>query len=196
MIWVLSPEKDHVFMPKRLESTVFLIAGILSTCLCCASHGDGTSDGGSSAGLSRESQEEMAMSLDAKAQREVTDLHRFFEDWFQGRSGAEISRLEVALASDFEMITPGGEVVIRAPLIDRLQAAFGAWKGSGKKIEIRALQGLPMAEGWVLIRYEEWHLEEQGEAIGRLSTAVFRTEANAPNGVEWVRLHETWLPTE
>ncbi|MFX0092506.1 MAG: hypothetical protein ACFFBD_12150 [Candidatus Hodarchaeota archaeon] len=40
--------------------------------------------------------------------------------------------------------------------------------------------------------YEEWQ-EIDGQTIARLSTALFRKCFDAPNGVEWLHAHETWL---
>ena len=44
-----------------------------------------------------------------------------------------------------------------------------------------------------LLRYQEWQ-ERDGRSTGRLSSAVFRDRHDAPNAVEWLHLHETWLP--
>ena len=91
------------------------------------------------------------------------------------------------------MVTPAGKIIEKGPLLESLRSAFGAWRSHPKSIEIRELHTLPMADAWILVRYEEWHLPEHGEAVGRLSTAIFRSSSDADLGVEWVRLHETWL---
>jgi hypothetical protein len=136
------------------------------------------------------------MDLEEQSRNEVIALHQFFEDWFVGREGTDYSRLDSALAADFEMVTPGGAVVTRGPLVEQLRGAFGRWKDSPQKIEIREIAGLTLGGGWTLVRYEEWHLPEEGEAVGRVSTAIFRSREDAPRGVEWVRLHETWIPSD
>jgi hypothetical protein len=44
-----------------------------------------------------------------------------------------------------------------------------------------------------LVTYEEWqHLS--GTASGRISSAWFRARSDTPHGVEWLHVHETWLP--
>ena len=172
-------------LSKRLGLAAALIVATSTPCR-----------GGESVAVSSEPEEAGMMNLEAKARSEVMALHQFFEDWFLGLAGTEYSRLETALAADFEMVTPGGIVVTRGPLIEQLRGALGSWRASPKKIEIRDISSLYLAGGWILVRYEEWHLPEQGEAVGRLSTAVFRSTSAAPLGVEWVRLQETWLPAD
>ena len=140
--------------------------------------------------------EEGAMDLQGRAQLEVIDLHQFFEDWFLDRENADFSRVERALAADFEMITPAGQIVERAAVLESLKGALGRWNNSPEKIEIRKISPLLLAGGWILVRYEEWHLPSLGEPEGRISTASFRSNSEAPLGLEWVRLHETWLPAE
>lgn len=40
-------------------------------------------------------------------------------------------------------------------------------------------------------RYEEWQTTPDGEN-GRVSTVVFRVDADTPGGLSWVNVHETW----
>lgn len=46
-----------------------------------------------------------------------------------------------------------------------------------------------------LLTYQEWQ-RWGDEETGRQSSVLFRERASAPNGVEWVHLHETWLSGE
>lgn len=52
----------------------------------------------------------------------------------------------------------------------------------------RRFEGV-MAEGFT---YEEWQDTGQGER-GRISSVLFRRRERAPNGVEWLHVHETWI---
>ena len=46
-----------------------------------------------------------------------------------------------------------------------------------------------------LATYEEWQ-EIDGKINARLSTVLLRAKADAPNGVEWLHVHETWRQKE
>jgi len=131
---------------------------------------------------------------DAPAIDEVVALHRFFEAWFRGdlpTTDAAFARLDEALDPEFEMVGPGGTVTGRAPLLDGLRAMHGAHPAMSIRVErARISTSTPDV---VILRYEEWQTR-QGETRGRLSTVVFRDDADAPHGLVWVHLHEVWLP--
>lgn len=127
---------------------------------------------------------------------EVIELHAFFQSWFRGdllESPQGFARFEEAIAEDFKMITPGGVLCPRPNLVEGLLAAHG--KQSATKIWIENTSTSPLAEGLWLTTYEEWQ-GGPGEERGRLSSAIFRTNPKAPNGIEWVHLHEVWLPAK
>jgi len=116
---------------------------------------------------------------------EIEELHRFFERWLSGDED-DFSRCDRALARDFTMVAPGGEVRTRDALVRGLLDAQGKRPVS---IRIRNFEMFELAPELALARYEEWHGDQ-----GRVSTALFRVRGNAPNGIEWVTVHETWLP--
>lgn len=116
---------------------------------------------------------------------EIEELHRFFERWLRGDED-DFSRCERALARDFTMVGPGGEVRSRDALVQGLLDAQGKRPVS---IRIRNFEVVQLAPEFAWARYEEWHGDR-----GRVSTALFRACENAPNGIEWVTVHETWLP--
>lgn len=132
--------------------------------------------------------------------QEIKDLHTFFERWFRGEApnNAEtFQRVRAVLDPGFALISPGGAMAAREPLLDRLRQAHGQFSGPNAALRIhvenfrcRAVEG-----GHWLAVYEEWH-ERGDEQRGRLSTALLRAEAAAPNGVVWVHVHETWLPED
>jgi hypothetical protein len=41
--------------------------------------------------------------------------------------------------------------------------------------------------------YEEWQAAD-ANLTGRISTAVLTPKSDMPNGLQWMHLHETWLP--
>ena len=44
-----------------------------------------------------------------------------------------------------------------------------------------------------VLSYQEWQ-ELPDRTVVRISTVLFRESESAPGGVEWVHLHEGWLP--
>lgn len=124
---------------------------------------------------------------------EITGLHEFFVEWFDGSvPREELSRLERALAPEFEMVTPEGERVDRGALVDGLAESYGRTEGEAFDIDVREVEAIELLEDHAVIRYEEWQLTDEGES-GRVSTGLFRAAADAPEGVVWVTLHETAL---
>ena len=122
---------------------------------------------------------------------EIAGLHEFFVEWFTGRAdGPSPSRLEDALAPEFEMVTPTGERVDREALADGIAESRGRHAGESFDIDVREVETVALLEDHAVVRYEEWQSTAVGEA-GRVSTALFRAEGAAPEGVVWVTLQET-----
>ncbi|MCG8456718.1 MAG: DUF4440 domain-containing protein [Holophagales bacterium] len=145
---------------------------------------------------------------EARVVKEIEELHRFFEGWFLGilpDTDEAFARFADALDGDFMIVSPSGRATERAALLEALRGAHGAW-GSGDgaseagagggRIWIENVRIRHLAGDLVVATYEEWQ-QKGGEARarGRLSTVVFRREGNAPGGLAWLHVHETWLPS-
>lgn len=124
---------------------------------------------------------------------EIESLHDFFVDWFTGQADGEaIQRLEGALAADFEMVTPAGVRREYAAVVDGIEAAHASYDPDAFGIEIRDVEMRYAGEETALVRYEEWQDTPDGET-GRVSTVLFEDAPDAPGGVVWLDLQETWL---
>lgn len=131
---------------------------------------------------------------------EVIDLHRFFEDWFGGycENSEEVfaERLLSRMHKDFNIILPGGMMIFGAHFWPEFRKLYGS--NPDFHISIRAVEQKPLAGGPVyLVTYQEWQrnaLQSKPQDNGRLSSAVFVDDADAPNGIKWFHVHETWLP--
>jgi len=137
-------------------------------------------------------------SMDERCRAEVEQLHAFFVGWLGGTIESDpgtFSRLDDVLAVEFEMISPDGELITREQMKAGLMPAYGVHAGLTRPFRIRITDyhGRSLSRDLHLATYEEWQLID-GETRGRLSTAVFRNRKGTPNGVEWVHLHETWMP--
>jgi hypothetical protein len=128
-------------------------------------------------------------------EEEILGLHRFFERWFSGAADLEdLARLSGVLSERFLMVTPEGETLDRRSLVAALHQRHGCYAQPRRafRIAIRDIRERFRSGGHCLVTYEEWQ-EVDGHARGRVSSALFRERSDAPHGVEWIHLHETWL---
>ena len=142
-----------------------------------------------------DSHEEMTMEV--RYQTEINELHRFFQHWFNGElpdNDESFSRFSDVMATGFEIVSPNGRWTDRESLIAALRNSYGQWENEGGpgKIWIERYRLMHTEGPLAMVTYEEWQ-EVGGESRGRLSTALFRLRDGAPNGVEWLHVHETWL---
>ncbi|MBT5875955.1 MAG: DUF4440 domain-containing protein [Candidatus Latescibacteria bacterium] len=124
---------------------------------------------------------------------EIVELHQFFEDWFNGNipdTAQEFQRMDVVMDASFVIVMPDGKRVDRDPLLELLKKSHG--KRAGIRIWIENVRVLVSEGGIVIAEYEEWQ-EENSETTSRVSTVVFREKEETPNGLSWVRVHETWF---
>lgn len=135
--------------------------------------------------------------MDERCRREIRQLHRFFVDWFTGslpNDASTFARLERALAEGFQMISPHGLRLDKPELLKRLRSAHGAHADDTFDIEIRNIDVRHMLGPLCLLTYEEWQQRGDDPPNGRLSSVLFQDVEDAPNGVEWLHVHEVWLP--
>jgi hypothetical protein len=124
-------------------------------------------------------------------EREVEGLHAFFESRFTGQGG-EMDRARRALGADFEVVTTAGELQSRETILSGIESAEGTY-APGFAIEIRNVEVVDRTDDRCLVRYEE-HQSGGEEDTARVSTALFGPDPDAPEGVRWIHLQETWLP--
>jgi hypothetical protein len=134
------------------------------------------------------------LDLFSACENEVNDLHDFFVNWM----GASVDREDViferftgTLSDGFTLISPSGEITERDALVPELEASYASRPEF--KIWIKNCQCKFVSDNHCLITYEEWQ-DIGGAGSSRLSTALFARRDNTPNGVEWLHVHETWLP--
>ena len=131
--------------------------------------------------------------LEERCRAEIVELHEFLEQW----SNAELpptdeafARFGDVIAPSFLIIDPDGERAGRQPIVEAIRAAHGRWREAPGRIRIDNFRLHHEAGGLALATYEEWH--DLGESRGRLSSVLFGPNAKAPNGLEWLHLHEVW----
>ncbi|MEM9562830.1 MAG: DUF4440 domain-containing protein [Actinomycetota bacterium] len=126
---------------------------------------------------------------------EIDELHEFFQMYFLG--GVDVSaldRVEVALHTDFTFVGPHGDEAERQAVIDRIAAGHG----HTSELTISTTEHALVHHGGdvVVARYVEGHHLADGQANRRLSTVVFLVDPDGPNGLRWLRVHETFIESE
>lgn len=138
--------------------------------------------------------------LEERCEAEVVELHEWIEQW----SNAELpltdeafARFGDVIATSFLIVDPDGTTSAQTPILEALRKAHGRWEPAHYpiRIDIRNFRLLHSSGEHALAMYEEWHESEIGKLkVGRLSTVLFGPSATAPNGLEWLHLHESWVP--
>lgn len=136
------------------------------------------------------------MALSDRCRREVVDLHEFFEGWLGGSlpdDAGTFARVESALAGEFEITAPSGETMDGDAIRSSLRESHGVHAGEAFAIRIEAVRPRFSPGDHCLLTYQE-HQTVGDRETARKSTALFRAAPDAPNGVEWCHLQETWTP--
>ncbi len=131
-----------------------------------------------------------------QCRNEVDQLHMFFVDWFTGaaeNTDENFARAADVIAPDFVLISPRGDIHDRDEILALIRSAHGSRDAEAFKIWIEDFEARFVDGPFCLATYCEWQ-EVEGDKTCRKSTVLFRTHGGAPNHVEWVHLHETWLP--
>ena len=126
--------------------------------------------------------------LAAAATHEIEALHVHFVELFTGRT-ADLTRCSRAFSSDFAMVTPAGIRLERAAILGGLAAARAA---DDFRIVIAEIRPVWEDGNSALLQYVEQQYRD-GQTTRRLSAALFEAAPDAPCGVIWRYLHETWM---
>jgi hypothetical protein len=136
------------------------------------------------------------MKLELLLQREIEELHHFFQEWFAGvipQTEEHFVRVTAVLDPHFTLVGPDGRLNNYATVIGWLRAGCGSRPGFRLWTEQITLRH---QEGELLLATYEEGQAVNGKLNRRLSSVLFRRRAGAPNGLEWLHVHETWLPVE
>ncbi len=124
------------------------------------------------------------------ARVEVARLHAAFEAWFRATEPGEVdgfASIEGSLAKDFRMVTPDGQILERSELLERLRAARGK---RDIAIRTRLVEALRIDGEHMLAVYEEQQVEDEATSTV-VSTALLAFSPDGPDGILWLRVHET-----
>ncbi|MEM7034645.1 MAG: hypothetical protein AAF629_34205 [Chloroflexota bacterium] len=130
---------------------------------------------------------------------EIEDLHKFFVDWFCAtlpQTKEAFHRFSGVMAAEMHMTTPDGQKLSNEQLIKDLWQAYGHrhMQRDYFRIWIENIQIQSESSTDATVSYEEWQqIDDKGTQTRRQSSVLFRRRKDTPNGLEWVKVHETWL---
>lgn len=133
------------------------------------------------------------MDCEQRCRDEVRELHDFFAAWFRGDlpdTDAAFERFAGVMAPSFQIVTPGGVALDRDPILDAVRKRRGS--SADFDIEIRNHVHRFTIGDITVVTYEEVQRDDGVERV-RFSSAVLQSKPGAPQGVEWLHLHETWI---
>ncbi|MEM7566199.1 MAG: hypothetical protein AAF321_03110 [Pseudomonadota bacterium] len=135
----------------------------------------------------------MDASLVDKAAREIVERHDAFVAWFTGQGDdALIETMLRCFAPSMVMIGPDGVTIPHGPLMEGLRGERGR-REPEFAITVDSVEPLWTSPDTVLMTYIERQFH-QGQHTARRSTTLMLRDDDAPNGVVWAHVHETWLP--
>jgi hypothetical protein len=123
---------------------------------------------------------------------EIVQLHYFFQEWFRGEIPATetvFCRFSEVLHQDFIIISPSGKLNTKAETLSGVKSRYG--KLMDISIWIENVQLRYQDEKMALVTYEEWQTTGE-KTTARISSITFLKENQAPNGLHWFHLQETW----
>lgn len=133
------------------------------------------------------------------AQKEILDLHAFFVKWFRGeveKTEANFAHLRLRFLPQFVIYFPSGYICSLEDFLTMVYNNHSGRKPVGEAYNIFIDQFLvrwkSVDEQTVLCTYEERQIVKDVEEYIRLSSAWFIRDNNAPNGVQWLHIHESW----
>ncbi len=128
-----------------------------------------------------------------RCRREIVELHQFFEDWLSGKVPKDkktFARFTDATALSMNLVSTDGQIFGHAQLVDWIYNAHGSEPGFALWVE--AIEPRGAFDSVALLTYEEWQDRTTGRTV-RQSTVLFEKDQNAPNGVRWLHVHETYM---
>ena len=125
--------------------------------------------------------------------RECVGLHEFFLAWLRPHNGTKLdpSRFERAFDPEFRLVGPDGGVRDRAAIVGWLHD-LKEGRGADFRMEVSDFRAVWQQGDAILLEYVETQYL-QGKTTQRQSTALLKRASDAPAGMVWVHLQETWL---
>lgn len=131
---------------------------------------------------------------DGSAKREVIEFNVFLEMWLCGHipdNGKNYQRVMEVIDNGATMVYPWGKESSLKESLDLVRQKHGLMSGKNFMTWIDNIEEKKLAEGVYLVTWESWEKFNGGEHKGYYATAILLSKEKTPNGVQWLRVHET-----
>ncbi|BBN20033.1 sucrose-6-phosphatase [Marchantia polymorpha subsp. ruderalis] len=129
------------------------------------------------------------------ATREIVDVNTALVMWVNGdipNTDAAHNRILGVMAEDGTMVYPWGEERLLRKSVVSYKSKHGLKKDSKVQVWMDCIKEQKLADNIILVSWQSWQQSTSGEnRKGNFATAILRTKMGTPNGLEWVRVHET-----
>lgn len=124
-------------------------------------------------------------------EKEIKDLHQFFEDYLSGKVDATIlTPFTTVLDDNFTIVGDNGAIMNRDDIVTYVRDGYNQRPDFSIWTENVALKH--HVNGILVATYEEWQGNE-GVTTSRTSTVLFKEDATMRNGLIWLHVHESGL---
>lgn len=133
---------------------------------------------------------------DGTAKREVIEFNLFLEMWLNGHiqnNDKTYQRVMGVIAKGATMVYPWGKESNLKEALDLIREKHGLMKEKAFMTWIDNIEEKKLAEGVYLVTWESWEKFNGGEHKGHYATAILVSKEKTPNGLEWLRVHETTM---
>lgn len=133
------------------------------------------------------------MDIQARCRKEVAELHEFFQQWFKGDlpdTDEAFERFPSVINESFHIVSPSGRITPAEQIIPAVRSAHN----SGEILIWIDNHTHMMTLGDVaLVTFEESQSRDDDTRV-LFSSALLREKEGTLNGLEWLHVHETWMP--
>jgi len=119
---------------------------------------------------------------------EITDLHRFFEQWFRGEGERTIEEFTDRLDDAFTIVDPTGHSHTKQQIAHLVESRRG-----GYDVTITTSDAHLNIDTAVMVGTYREHHRFKNESTSRLATVVMAADSDTPTGFRWLSVHETWI---
>lgn len=138
------------------------------------------------------------MDMATQCRKETEELHAFLQDWLTGslpRTEQVFDRFRSVMSPGLLVISPLGTETPQADLLTEFESIHGvlSHRLNQFRITVENYRCLDLTGDKALVTYEEWHRDDD-QVSARVSTVLYGAKPGTPQGVEWLHVHETWLP--
>ncbi|KAL3678474.1 hypothetical protein R1sor_021430 [Riccia sorocarpa] len=129
------------------------------------------------------------------ATREVVEVNTALVLWVNGdcpNTDAAHNRILKVMAEDATMVYPWGEERVLRKSVVSYKDKYGLKKHARLQVWMDCVKEQKLADNIFLVTWQYWQQLTNGEnRKGYFATAILRTKVGNPNGLEWLRVHET-----